>query len=200
MEKRYVQRFKNFLDSGTPNAQAIEVALCILAVASLPVLVFMAAVMGNVVQVFKQFKTAKRFNASQVRSSVNHLRREKFIEYITDKNGKTIVKITKKGKSKLREFDIELMSIKKQKKWDKKWRLVMYDLPIRFRKAREALRWKLKELGFYQFQKSAWIYPYPCEDEIIFIADFYGVRSFVGFLIVSDISREETMKKYFNLG
>jgi len=41
------------------------------------------------------------------------------------------------------------------------------------------LRFHLKNLNFFQFQKSAWICPYPCEDEIIFIADFFGVGKYV---------------------
>ena len=127
------------------------------------------------------------------------MKRQKLIEYVCEKNGKTIVKITKKGKTKLRSFAIDLMDIPKPKRWDGKWRMVMYDLPIRFKKARNAFRWKLKELGFYQFQKSAWICPYPCEDEIMFISDFYGVGKYVEILKVENILNEEKLKKYFNL-
>ena len=43
---------------------------------------------------------------------------------------------------------------------------------------------QLKDLGFIQFQKSVWIYPYPCEEEILFVADFYGVRKHVEILQV----------------
>ena len=110
-----------------------------------------------------------------------------------------IVKITKKGDTKLKVFDIELMKINKPKKWDGKWRLVMFDIPMRFTKGREALRFHLKELNFFQFQKSAWIYPYPCEDEIIFIADFFGVEKCVEILVVENILRDEKLGKHFHL-
>ena len=76
----------------------------------------------------------------------------------------------------------------------------MFDIPMRFTKGREALRYHLKDLGFYQFQKSAWVYPYPCEDEIIFIADFYKVGKYVEILTVDKALREEKIKKYFKLG
>ena len=198
-EKINITRVKEFLNSGTPKARATQVVLCVLAVASLPMLVFMAAAMGNAVQVFNQFNTSKRFNKGQLRSSINHLRRQKLIEYASEKNGKTIIKITKKGETKLRAFDIDLMEIKKPKRWDKKWRLVMFDIPMRFTKGREALRYHLKQLGFFQFQKSAWIYPYPCEDEIIYIADFHGVGNYVEILTVESILRDEKLKKHFHL-
>lgn len=200
MENKNLSKFKDFLNSGTPKAKLTQAILCVLAISSLPALVFMAAAMGNAVQIFKMFETTKRFNKNQIRSSLNHLHRQKLIEYVAEKDGKIVVRITKKGETRLRAFEIELVNIPKQKKWDGKWRLVMYDLPLRFKKAREELRWKLKELGFYQFQKSAWIYPYPCEDEIIFIADFFGLGKYVEILTVDNILRDEKIKKYFYLG
>lgn len=199
MENKYLLRLKEFLNSGTTNAKVTKVALCILAIASTPALVFIAATMGNAVQVFSQFKTSKRFSKKQVTDSITYLHRQKLIEYVTDKDGKTIVKITKKGEARLRAFDIDLIKIKKPKKWDRKWRLVIFDIPMRFTKGREALRYHLKELNFFQFQKSAWIYPYPCEDEMIFIADFFGVGKYVEILTVENILRDKKLRKHFGL-
>ncbi|MEK7539578.1 MAG: hypothetical protein AAB595_03010 [Patescibacteria group bacterium] len=199
MKKEYFSRIREFLDSGTKEAQITQVVLCVLAVASIPVLVFVVAAMGNAVQVFKQFERSKHFSKEQIRNSINHLRKQKLIEYVSDKNGKIIVKITTKGKTRLRAFDIELIEIKKPKRWDGKWRLVMFDIPVRFTKGREALRFHLKNLDFFQFQKSAWIYPYPCEDEAMFIADFFGVGKYVEILVVDSVLRDEKIKKYFNL-
>lgn len=199
MEKQYTEKLKEFLDSGTPKAQITKVALCILALASAPVLMFVAAGMGNVVQVFGRHKTGRRFNKEQIRNSINYLRYKKLIEYVADKNGKTIVKITKRGHTQLRAFVIDQIKIRRPIKWDRQWRLVMFDIPMRFTKGREALRYNLKDLGFYQFQKSAWIYPYPCEDEIIFAADFYGVGKYVEILTVDTILRDEKYIKHFKL-
>lgn len=199
MEKEYNSRITEFLNSGTKKAQIAQVTLCILAVASMPALVFAAAAMGNAVQVFRQFERSKHFSKIQIRNSLNHLHHQHLIEYVCDKDGKNVIKITKRGESKLKAFDIELMKINKPKKWDGKWRLVMFDIPIRCTKGREALRYHLKDLNFFQFQKSAWIYPYPCEDEIIFISDFFGVGKYVEILTVEDILRDQKLKKYFNL-
>jgi len=199
MKKDNFLHIREFLDSGTKKAQITQVVLCVLAVASIPALVLVAAAMGNAIQIFKQFNGSNHLSKEQIRNSMNNLRRQKFIEYVANKNGKTIVKITQKGESRLRAFDIELMKIKKPKKWDGKWRLVMFDIPMRFTKSREALRYHLKELNFVQLQKSAWIYPYPCEDEIIFIADFFGIGKYVEILTTENISKHEKLKKYFHL-
>ncbi len=198
-EEGYLDRLKDFLNSNTTEAKIATVALCVLAVASMPVLVFAASVMGNTVKAFKMFKGTRIYSKKQIQSAVESIKRQKLIEYIYDKDGKTIVRITKKGQSRLRVFDIDLMEIKKQKSWDGKWRLVMFDIPMRFTKGREALRFHLKKLGFFQFQKSAWVFPYPCEDEIIFIANFFGVGKCVEILTIESILKDTKLKKYFSL-
>ncbi len=196
---RYTYRIKDFLNSDTKEAKIATVALCVLALASIPLFVVGAGAMGNVVQVFKIFKGSKKYSKKQIQSAVDSIKRQKLIEYVFDKDGKTVVKITKKGETKLRAFDIELMKINKPNRWDGKWRLVMFDIPMRFTKGREALRYHLKELNFFQFQKSAWVYPYPCEDEIIFIAGFFGVGKYVEVLTIESILRDDKLKKYFHL-
>ena len=195
----YVERLRDFLDSDTKQARIATVALCVFALASIPVFVLGAVAMGNAVQAFKMFKRSDKYSKTQIRSAVNSLKRQKLIEYVCDKNGKTVVRITKKGKTRLRAFAIDTIEIKRQKRWDGKWRLVMFDIPMRFTKGREALRHHLKDLNFFQFQKSAWIFPYPCEDEIIFIANFFGVGNYVEILTVDNIWKEEKLKKYFHL-
>lgn len=198
-EIKYLENIKNFLNSDTKQAKISIVFLSVLAVVSIPFLVIGLGAMGNAVQIFKKFKGSNKYNKRQIQSAADSLRRQKLIEYVKDQNGKTIVQITRKGQSKLRAFSIECMEIKKPKRWDGKWRLVMYDLPIRYKKGRNALRFHLKKLGFYQFQKSAWIYPYPCEEEIIFIAEFFGMTKYIEILTVSSMLNEDKLKKHFKL-
>src|SRR3989338_10374714 len=133
----YSKRLKDFLESDTTEAKISTVALCVLAVSLMPMLVMGAVVMGNAVQCFKMFEGSKKYSNKQISSVFDSMKRQKLIEYVGDKNGQTIVKITKKGESRLRAFDIELMKIKKPSRWDGKWRLVMFDIPMRFTKGRE---------------------------------------------------------------
>ena len=199
IKEGYLGKLKDFLDSDINKTKIAMIALCVLAVASLPMLIFVAASMGNAVQGVKMFNGSKKYSRKQIKSALENIKHQKLIEYICEKDGKTTVKITEKGETRLKAFAIDLIKIKKPKKWDGKWRLVMFDIPIRFTKGREALRYHLKDLNFFQFQKSAWVYPYPCEDEIIFIADFFGVGKYVEVLTVEDILRNEKLKKNFHL-
>ena len=134
----------------------------------------------------------------KVQQAFSGFRRYRFVRHVKGEYGGTY-HITPKGENKLRNMLIEEIIIKNPKSWDGKWRLVIYDFPIRFKKAREAFRWKLKDLGFFQFQKSAWIYPYPCEDQILFIADFYRVQKHIEILEVDKILDDKKIKAHFSL-
>jgi len=196
---RYIERLRNFLEGDTTKAKIATVLLCVIAISAVPIIAMGASAMGNAVQIFRSSKNSKRYSGHQIKSAIQSIQRQKLIEYVRGRDGKTIIKITNKGKNKLRAFSIELVKIKKPKKWDGKWRLVMFDIPIRFTKGREALRYHLKDLNFFQFQKSAWIYPYPCEGEIIFISDFYGIGKYVEILTVESLLEDLKIKHYFKL-
>jgi hypothetical protein len=125
-------------------------------------------------------------------------RRYKFVRRVGSRE-KGNYRLTPKGEIKLRSIIIDEVVINNPKNWDGKWRLVMYDLPIRFKKARNAFRWKLKDLGFFQLQKSVWLYPYPCEAEILMVADFFGVRGYIEILEVNKILNDKKLRKHFGL-
>ncbi len=58
---------------------------------------------------------------------------------------------------------------KKPKRWDRKWRVVMFDVYESQKAIRDRFRKELKEYGFIQMQRSVWVYPYECEDFITLI-------------------------------
>lgn len=80
-----------------------------------------------------------------------------FIEKV-EKNGEIYIRLTSQGKQRMvREFS--LFSLQKRK-WDKKWRFVIFDIREVNKNAREGLRKKLKELGFGMIQESVFISPH----------------------------------------
>lgn len=196
--ENFLERIKSFLEEDTFESKATKVALSVIAVAGVLGGVFLVAGIGNAVQVFSMFKKSKKYSKAQIKSVMENLHKQNLIEYVSDKNGITTVRITNKGKSELKSFSIDLIKINKPRQWDGKWRLVMFDLPVKYTRARDSLRFKLKQLGFIQFQKSAWIYPYPCTDEVLFITDYYKIGKYVEVLEISDILNDRRLRKAFN--
>lgn len=199
LNSRQIENFKRFLDSGTIKAEITQVVLITIAIGLVPIIATSGVAIGNGVKIFKVFNKRKVYKDTQIRNAVANLRRNKFIEHIYDRQGVSTVRITKKGESKLKSFSIDILEIKKPKKWDGKWRVVMFDLPIKYKKVRDSFRFKLKQIGFIQLQKSVWVYPYPCTDELLFIADYYKVEKYIEILIVEEILNDKKLLNIFSL-
>ena len=76
--------------------------------------------------------------------------------------------------------------------------MLIFDVPNTNTSARRALQEKVKELGLRQLQKSVWIYPYKFEDEIVFIANLFGIDKYVEILTVEKILHGQRIEKYFS--
>ncbi len=93
---------------------------------------------------------------SDLSQAIKRLREKGFIELIDDKE--LILRLTDSGKDRALWQKMILGSMK----WDGRWRLVLWDIPEKRRLARDLLRFKLKQLGFTQWQKSVWASKVDC--------------------------------------
>ena len=107
------------------------------------------------------------------------------------------LQITKRGRKRLDRVNIETITIDRSVRCDKKWRLVLYDLPKRYKVARTSVPKKLRELGFYQLQRSVWIFPHECRKEIEAISSHYKVYKYVSYIETGNIDNESLLKKKF---
>jgi len=107
--------------------------------------------------------------------------------------------LSDKGKEKALTYNLDKIKIKKPVQWDGKWRVVLFDIPESQKKVREALRFHLKNMDFFEFQKSVFIHPFECRDEIDYLIEFYNIRPFVRFIIGESVDNELHLKKHFNL-
>lgn len=152
---------------------------------------------------FKIFKeTAKEWNKINKQSlerAISALYRSKLIREQENSDGSLTMILTDKGKEKAITFNIDNMKIKKPRVWDKKWRIVLFDIPEKHKPAREVLRETLKRLGFYKYQESVLIYPYPCQDEIDYIIEYFNIRLYVRMITASVLDNEIHLRKIFGL-
>jgi DNA-binding transcriptional regulator PaaX len=134
-----------------------------------------------------------------VRQSLNRLRKIQLISWLEAGDGYVTITLTETGKKRLLRYKVDELSIKPLKKWDRMWRIVIFDIPESVKVARNALRDKFRVLGLHQLQKSVWIYPYPCKDEIDFISALYGVAKYLLYFETKKLENEEYLMNKFNL-
>jgi len=125
--------------------------------------------------------------------------KEKKLIVINKTKTRIELELTKKGKNKIVEIQTEQITLKKPEKWDGKWRVVIFDIPEKHKKSRDILREKLKELNFYQLQKSVWTCPYPCEEVIWALCEIFEIVPFVDILITEKIYNDAEIKKHFKV-
>ncbi|MBI2033657.1 MAG: hypothetical protein HYT13_01005 [Candidatus Liptonbacteria bacterium] len=136
----------------------------------------------------------------KIRDSAYYLRKRGLIEFVKEDDNTIVVKITAEGRKYLKKFDIDNLILKRPEHWDKKWRVVIFDIAEKKKRAREALRQKLQELNFVRLQDSVWVTPFPCGDEIRFIREILGISFDVDIILAEDLGHHEIkLKKYFEL-
>ncbi|MDO8676399.1 MAG: CRISPR-associated endonuclease Cas2 [Candidatus Azambacteria bacterium] len=144
-------------------------------------------------------KEWKKINEQNLRKTIKRLYRSKMIDFKENSDGSVTLTLTKEGKKKILRYHLDDIFIKKPTMWDGLWRVVIFDIPEDKRQGRVALRTKLEELGFYPVQKSVFIHPYECQDEIDFILEIFELVPYVRFMRVKSIDIELDLKQKFHL-
>lgn len=153
----------------------------------------------NLIESFKKQRKWRRYKNKIIYNKFYNLRKSGYIK-IEEKNHQIYISLTPEGKKKAGWMQIDELKIKKQKKWDRKWRIIIFDISQLKIIHRNAFRGKIKELGFYPLQKSVWIHPYECKDEIDLLRDFFGLsQKEVRLIITSDIENDDFLRKIFKI-
>lgn len=151
------------------------------------------------IRLIKNIKRWRKYPRKKFSSIFYTLKKQDCLKI--EKRGRQIyISLTENGKKKAGWLQIDALKIKKPKKWDKKWRLVIFDIVQLKKNYREAFRGKLKELGFLPLQKSVWIIPFDCYGEIELLKDFFGLNNKeVRLITAEDIGGNDDFKRIFKL-
>ncbi len=144
-------------------------------------------------------KEWEKINQHSLRKAIKGLYVSKLVGWQEKTDGSVELTLTNKGKNKVLIYNPDYLKISRPKKWDKKWRIVIFDIPEKQRSARDSLRSYLKKLDFYELQKSVLVHPYPCDDIFDFLVEFHNIRKYVRFILADDLDNSLHLKSIFNL-
>jgi len=99
--------------------------------------------------------------------------------------GKSATILTPRGLEKL--FKVRLKMMDKKRRKDKKWQMVLFDIPENKRKYRDWFRKSLQYLGYKKLQKSIWVCPYDVQRETKDLIKRYKIEPYVELLSVKKI-------------
>jgi len=143
-------------------------------------------------------KDDRRYHSSYyVENAIVKLEKHHLLDCI--KKGKTSsVRLTEKGNQELEKYTIESENLKPQK-WDRKWRLVIFDIKEAKKGIRDRIRRNLVRFGFEKLQNSVWVYPYECEDLIALLKADCKIDKEVLYMESNKIQDDGWLKKKFRL-
>lgn len=105
-------------------------------------------------------------------------------------------RLTSEGKKLARRLKMKLEQAGAQR-WDKKWRLVVFDIPERIRDRRNFLRNELAALGLRQLQKSVWVTPYPLPEEFSEVVSELELGKHFRVVVAERISDDRDLRAVF---
>ena len=141
----------------------------------------------------------QKYKKKKIVNTFYRLRKEGVI-HIEERNHQIFISLTPEGERKAGMFQLNKLGITRSKRWDGTWWVLLFDIPHKKRFIREALRGKLRELGFVQLQKSVWVHAFPCRAEVELLKKFFGLSSQeIRLIVAKDIGETQHLERRFQL-
>lgn len=158
----------------------------------------MAPKMTKVLAQFEPEFMKNKFRKYSFNRSLSKLKNEGLIVFEKTEKG-NFAKLTKKGEEKLRKFRILGYKIKKPRKWDSKWRMLIFDIKEERKGTRDKIRLTLNKMGFLRLQDSVWVYPHDCEDFINLLKADFKIGKDLLYIVAEKIENDKSLVKFFKL-
>jgi hypothetical protein len=130
-----------------------------------------------------------------INRSRNTLLRNGYLKRNTD----GYLELTDRGYQKLIHYLCEDYRLNIPKIWDRKWRVIIFDIAEGKRYLREKLRRSLVAVGFVRLQASVWVFPYDCSDFISLLKADMKIGRDVLYMVVDTIEADKDLKNYFGI-
>lgn len=135
----------------------------------------------------------------QTKGILTRLKMKGEIEF-EERDGKHFVRLTERGEEALARAEQRVSLAKTNpRKWDRRYRLIMFDVPEKRKSVRDRLRLQMQEVGFLRVQDSAWIYPYDCEEFMALLKADLHIGKDVLYAVIEEIENDTWIRKHFSL-
>ena len=140
----------------------------------------------------------KRDPRRRVRESVYRLKHKGLVEFQVE-GGKKRLRLTSAGERAMNSIWNNNIRLKAPRKWDGKWRMVIFDIPEKKRGVRDRIRNLVSRLGFMRLQDSVWVYPYDCEELVALLKTDLKIGRAVLYVIADAIEFDKPIRMHFKL-
>ena len=154
------------------------------------------------VDIIQLLGTRKR-DAAQLKYQINdalmRLARKGLVRFV-ERDGQRFARLTERGERQPKlEREKAALQLRKKKRWDKRWRVIIFDIPERRRRTRGLLRITMRECGFVRLQDSVWVYPHDCEELIVLLKADLKIGNALLYMVVEKVENDTWLKQRFSL-
>jgi DNA-binding transcriptional regulator PaaX len=156
-------------------------------------------VLGALVKIVEEIKK-EQIPKAKIKRVLKTLEKRRLIS-LDQEGDEVMVRILDSNNIDILRYSIkELLSIKRKKqKWDHKWFLVIFDVPEQEKNKRDYLRRFLTQIGFYQYQKSVYAFPYRCEKEIALVKKIIEGGKYMSYIVADSLEHEDELCVHFQI-
>lgn len=133
---------------------------------------------------------------NSIRTILYQLHKRGLIQ-IKKKPSKKLISLTTIGK--IEALFLKARLTHQQKKWDGKWRMIIFDIPEVAKKHRNQLRGLLLRHGFVKLQISVYISPYPLHQDAVAYLQESKLIKHIRIAKIEKMDNDTDLKKHFNL-
>lgn len=144
-------------------------------------------------------KELERCNLQMLEYGLHRLVAGRYIRMKDCGRGRYEPYLTREGRVLADRFSLENIQISVPERWDKKWRIVFFDIPEKQKKKRDAFRFHLRRLGFKEVQQSVFAHPYSCGEEVMQIAAYHKILPYVHYAVTDELSDNARLRSLFDL-
>lgn len=134
----------------------------------------------------------------RISQTITRLHQKGLIERVRTAKGTTL-RLTEKGKARARSLEAGNASVRKPRRWDGKWRIVIFDIWERRRGVRDQLRTLLQRNEFVKIQNSVWVYPYDCEELFVFLRAELRLGKGILYIVAEEVENDKVLRRHFKL-
>lgn len=157
-----------------------------------------ALVLPNALQVLRLFNGNQKLRDNG-RRAINNSRKRLIESGLLEYAKEGFIRLTPLGKKTLLRIQLSNYQTNIPKKWDKKWRILIFDIQETQSRLRDKVRNTLISIGFSKLQNSVWVYPYDCEDLITLLKADFEVGKELLYIIADKIENEKVLLNDFGL-
>lgn len=158
------------------------------------------AALGGLGYILKagEAKRRKKFNRYS-----HYLHRRKYITTRKVSRSRVRISLTPLGRRRALDARARRMlaiPVKRPRSWDRKYRLILFDIATEERVKRNAFRAFIRKIGAVMLQKSVWVHPFDCSEHISLLRDFFGFSDRELRLVLADtIGEDRDIRKHFRI-